>query len=350
MRSVNRIRAVIGSLLLLVATPGVAQELSVYAYLTDTYLGPVLSAFEADTGIQIKVEYMTAAQLLARLEAERDGPSADVVFTMEAKRLAALVAADVLVPVHSDKLIAAIPAHFRHPQGLWFGLSKWSRSVYYAKDRADPTRLRSYDSLVDDYWKGRICVRTANKIYVQSLLASIIAHDGEQAARRFVRGLVKNFARTPVDLDNEQLRAVGAGTCDVAIANSYYYARLLQLRYNPLSPSAGAEVAQFADNVVPLAMEQGGRGVHMNISGFALTKASRQSAIGIRLMEYLVQPLAQRLYADASKDFPIGAGLRSAAAKQTFGDFDEDTLGIAELAQHYPLAERISREEGWLWK
>ena len=331
--------------------PRPAPTLSVYAYLSPPNLGPVLAAFEAETGIRVNVEHMTANELLARLENERDAPSADVVFTMDAMRLAKLVEAGVLAPVHSERLTRAIPNHFRHPDGLWFGLSKWSRSVYYAKDRVDPAHLpASYAELANNRWKGRICVRPSNKIYVQTMIASMIAHDGEQAARDFVRGIVRNLARTPVDLDVEQIRAVGAGECDLAIANSYYYARLLDLQYNPLVATAGTQAQRMMENVVPLALEQKGRGVHMNISAFALTKMSRQRELAIELMEYMVRPLAQRLYATASKDFPIGASLRSAQDKQVFGDFREDDLPIAELAPHYPLAEKISREVGWLWK
>ena len=327
-----------------------AQQLSVYAYLSPGYLGPVLAAFEYETGIQVDVEYMTAADLLNRLQTESNQASADVIFTMEAKRLAAAAAADVLTPVRSDVLEAAIPAHFRHPDGLWFGLSKWSRSVYYAKARVDPSQLRGYASLAEPRWKGRICVRTGNKVYVQSLLASIIAHEGEQNTTRLVTGLVENFARTPVDLDVEQIRAVGAGLCDLAIANSYYYARLATLQYNPLSVAAGAQAKEVLTNVLPLALEQSGRGTHMNISGFALTKATRERVAAIRLMEYMVQPLAQRLYADTSKDFPIVDALRSDEARKMFGEFREDTLPVADWAEHYPLAEQITRQAGWLWK
>jgi iron(III) transport system substrate-binding protein len=331
--------------------PRPATTLSVYASLNPPHLEPVIAAFEADTGIKVNVEHMTANELLERLIKEQNGPSADVVFTMDAMRLAKLTAADVLTPVASERLTTAIPSHFRHPEGLWFGLSKWSRSVYYAKDRVNPAHLpASYAALAEDRWKGRICVRPANKIYVQTLLASLIANDGEQAARRFVRGIVKNLARTPVDLDIEQIRAVGAGKCDLAIANSYYYGRLLGFRYNPLSATAGAEVGRILDNVVPLAVEQKGRGVHMNISAFALTRMSQQPQRAIQLMEYLVQPLAQRLYADAAKDFPIIAGLRSNEADLVFGEFHEDASPIADLARHYQQAEKLSREEGWLWK
>ena len=327
-----------------------ASELKVYAYLSPEFLGPVLAAFEHETKIPVRAEYMTASQLLERLQDERAGSSADVIFTMEAKRLAKLVAADVLSPVTSKRLEGAIPSYFRHPDNLWFGLSKWSRTVYYARDRVDPAQLQRYADLADPRWKGRICVRPSNKIYVQSLLASIIAHDGEAAARRFVRGIVANLARSPVDLDTVQLEGIAAGVCDLAIANSYYYARIVPLQASPLQGNPAEQPRHLIAAVAPLALEQAGRGVHMNISAFALTKASRQPELARRLMEYMAQPLAQMLYARGSKDFPVLAGLRTDADRQVFGSFKEDMLPIAALAPHYRLAEQISRGEGWLWK
>jgi iron(III) transport system substrate-binding protein len=182
------------------------------------------------------------------------------------------------------------------------------------------------------------------------MIASIIANDGERAARRFVGGIVANLARPPVDLDIVQMEAVAAGQCDLAIANSYYYARIVPLQANPLQGNGGDKPKQLIAAVAPRALEQDGRGVHVNISAFALTRASRQPDLARRLMEYMVRPLAQRLYADASHDFPILGGLGGDASEQIFGDFKEDALPLAALARHYELAERISREEGWVWK
>lgn len=329
---------------------GHSEELTVYAYLNPGSLGPVLDAFEKDTGVAVNVTYMTAAQLLERLQNERDTTSADVVFTMEAKRLSALTAAAVLAPVRSDVLETAVPPQFRHPDGLWFGLSKWSRTVFYAKDRVDPGAIESYASLAEPHWRGRICMRTANKVYVQSLVASMLAHNGEAAAKAYVGGVVSNFARAPVDLDIEQLRAVADGICDLTVANSYYYQRLSATQYNPIAPDSGASVRNLLDAVKPLAVEQTGRGTHMNISGFALTRAAAKPETARMLMEYVVQPLAQRLYADTSHDFPVVEGLRSQLSIDLFGDFKEDDLAIAALGDHYAKAEELTRASNWRWK
>lgn len=317
--------------------------LTVYSYLTPTFIQPVLDAFAFESGLPVHVEYMTAGQLLDRLVDENDAPKADVIFTMEALRLAKLVNAGVLQPVVSPALEAAIPAKYRHPDGLWFGLSKWARTAFYSKYRVDPADLQTYSDLAGDAFEGKVCVRTSNKIYVQSMLASMIANDGEAATRRFVDGLVSNFAREPIDLDLVQIQGIADGICDVAIANSYYYGRLVPQMRDP-------ETKRILDAVGIVFLEQEGRGVHMNVSGFAMTRKTDKQDAALQLMEYMIRPTVQRLYADGSMDHPIVPGLKPHDGLVGLGDFTEDDLAIHELGAHYDLAEQISRDGNWLWK
>ncbi len=319
------------------------NSLRVYSYLTATFLDPVLEAFEAETGVRVSAEYMTANQLLDRLVAEKENPQADIVFTMEAMRLAKLVDADVLAPVVVDDLKAAIPEQYRHPAGLWFGLSKWTRTVFFAKDRVDVATLSSIKDLANPVWKGRICVRPSNKIYVQTMLAALIARSGEEATRSFVRGLVANLARDPVDLDLVQIDGIVDGVCDVAIANSYYYGRLIPQSRNP-------DVKRILDAVGIHYVDQDAQGAHMNVSGYAMVKGANNPNDARKLMSYMIRPAVQRLYADASMDHPIVSGLKPHRGLQSLGIFIEDDQPLHELGKHYELVEQISREEGWLWK
>lgn len=325
-----------------------ADELRVYSYLSPGYIGPALEAFEAETGIVVNVEYMRPGDILKRLVDERNEPGAEVVLTMEAKRLAALTAANVLAEVDSEKLKSAIPSQYRHPDGLWFGLSKWPRTVFYSTKRVDPTKLHTYHDLTKPEWKGRICARPSNKIYVQSLIASIIAHEGEQATRKWVRGMVANFARTPVDLDIKQIQDIAAGLCDITLANSYYYGRMMPLPFDVISGQVMRK--KVLDEVGMHFVEHLGYGTHFNISGYARTRSEKNSENALAFMEYLASPSVQRLYADSSKDYPVISGLKPHLVLQQLGEYTEDKLPLSDLSQHYKLAERISKEEGWLWK
>ncbi len=325
-----------------------ADELHVLAYQNPGTLNPLLEVFEVETGIDVHVQYLSASGLQQALT-EGSAP-ADVVFTLEARRLANLVSANLLAPVASKRLRQAVPDHFRHPDNLWFAIAKWSRSVFYAESRVDPSQITNYQSLADRRWRGRICVRTANKIYVQSLLASIIAAEGEASARRFVEGLVANLARPPTDLDIAQLQGVFQGACDITLANSYYYERLLAQRYDPLMPEAGKAAAAMLAEVKPLAVEQDGRGVHMNVSAVALARNAANRKAAVKLMEYAVTPLAQRLLTQPGRELPVVDSVRSRSSTALFGEFREDDQPLAGLAAHYAAAERIAKESGWIWE
>ncbi|MFK7957648.1 MAG: extracellular solute-binding protein [Lysobacterales bacterium] len=324
-----------------------AQPLHILAYQNPSTLSPVVEVFEQETGVAVEVTYQSAKQVLETLTSGKQ--PVDVVLSLEAKRLAALVKAGVLEPVTSGVLENAVPAHFRHPKNLWFGISKWSRSVFYAADRVDPNTIISLQSLTDERWRGRICVRTANKVYVQSLLASMIASKGESVTAAFAQALVKNFARQPVDLDMAQLSGVAQGVCDIAIANSYYYHRLMDLRYHPLSPEAGQLTRDLLETVKPLATGIDGQGVHMNISAVGMAKGAENAAQALQFMEYLVRPASQRLLVERGREFPIVDGARSSAAQSLFGDFAESRQPMSALADHYATAEALTRASGWLW-
>lgn len=334
--------------LLTLAPLATAEEIRVYAYLTPAYLGPALEVFETETGITVNAEYMRADDLRDRLIREAGKPQADVIFTMEAKRLAALVSAGVLGSTRSSLLEKAIPSQHRHPDGHWFGLSKWTRTIFYAKDRVDPSAIKQYADLAHERWRGRVCVRTANKIYVQSLLAAMLAHTGPEAVRQYAQGLVQNFARTPVDLDLEQIKGVANGLCDVALANSYYYARMQPLAYDVVSGTY-SDAKRILDAVAIHYPDASGPGVHVNISGFGMVRDAPNAKAAKQLMEFLVRPSIQRLYADASKDYPI-IPMKPHAILQALGNFREDALPLHQLSSHYEQAEALSRASGWLWK
>lgn len=325
------------------------HQIRVYAYLSPAYIGPAFEAFEAETGIQVAPEYMTANNLLKRLTEEGDNPQADIVFTMEAKRLAALSSEDLLSPVSLTALEKVIPSRYRHPDGLWYGMSKWTRAIFYSTERVDPRSINSYYDLAKPEWRGKICARPSNKIYVQSLLASMLAQDGEEKIREFVRGLVTNFARPPIDLDIKQIVGIADGICDLALANSYYYARLEPTAFDVIS-GTDSEAKRILNAVGVHYPSAENHGAHINISGFGLTRATKNRSKAIQLMEFLIRPTVQRLYADPSRDYPVVQDVKPHAAVRKLGSFHENELPISELENHYPLAETISKEEGWLWK
>ncbi len=202
-------------------------EVTVYThrhYESDQML---FDTFEKETGIKVNVVNANADELIQKIKMEGEQSPADVLITVDAGRLHRAKELDLLQPVTSEKLKSIIPEHLKDKDNFWFGLTKRGRVIVYAKDRVTPDELSTYEDLASDKWKGRILIRSSDNIYNQSLLASIIAHDGEAAAKEWAIGVVKNMARNPKGSDRDQVKAVVAGEGDIAVVNTYYLGKML---------------------------------------------------------------------------------------------------------------------------
>ncbi len=232
-----------------------------------------------------------------------------------------------------------IPAQYRDTGGKWFGLSVRARPIMYAKDRVKPEQLSTYEALADPAWKGKICVRTSTHIYNQSLLASIIAADGEAKAEEWAKGVAGNLARKPQGGDRDQLKAVAAGECDLAISNTYYLAGMLQSK-NEEDRAVAQKIGVFWPN-------QQGRGAHVNVSGAGIAKHAKNKESAQKLLEFLASDKAQKIYAEVVGEYPVKPSIEPSAVLAGFGNFKADTLKLAELQRHNAAAVRITDRVGW---
>ncbi len=304
--------------------------------------------FTKETGIEVNLIEGDADELIERIKSEGSNSPADVFITTDAGRLWRAEQAGILASVDSDILKAAIPENLRHPEGKWFGLSKRARVIVYNKDYVDASELSTYEDLASEKWKGRICIRSSSNIYNQSLLASIIEADGAAAAEAWAQGLVDNLARAPQGGDTDQITAVAVGECDLAVVNHYYYARMLadagpEDDDDPVDENA-KEVAEQVKLFFP---NQADRGTHVNISGAAVIETAPHKDNALKLLEFLVSPEAQAIFADQNFEYPVVSGVASSEVIQTFGDFKADELNVAVLGENNPEAVRIMDRVGW---
>jgi iron(III) transport system substrate-binding protein len=316
-----------------------ASEVNVYSYRKAHLIEPLLDAFTARTGIEVRLVTGKADALLERLRSEGANSPADVLLTVDAGRLIRAKAAGVLQPVRSAAAERLIPARFRDPDGYWYGLSLRARVIFYARERVRPDELSTYEDLTDPKWRGRICIRSSGNVYNQSLLASLIAHGGRERAEAWARGVVANMARKPQGGDRDQIKAVAAGACDVAVANTYYYAGMLTSTRED-QRAAAAKVTLFWPN-------QPGRGAHVNVSGAGVTRSARNKANAIALIEFLASDAAQKLYAEVVNEYPIRAEIAVAETVASFGEFKADAIDLVMFAEHQGEAVRIFDRAGW---
>jgi iron(III) transport system substrate-binding protein len=325
----------------LVVAQGVARadEVNVYSARKEALILPLLEKFKAQTGIEFNLITAKEDELLKRLEAEAQSSPADVFITTDAGRLQRAKDAGVLQPIENAVLRARIPVSMRDRDNYWFGLSQRARVIFYAKDKVDPDELSTYEALADDKWKQRICIRSSGNIYNQSLVASMIEAQGIEQTETWARGLVANLARNPAGGDTDQLRAAAAGLCDIAVANTYYFGRLVNSD-KANDQEVAAKLGLFWPN-------QADRGAHVNVSGAGITKYASHRAAAERLLEFLTNAESQTWYAEVNNEYPVVADAKTSELLQSFGTFRSDSLNQSQLGENNRAAVQLMDRAGW---
>jgi iron(III) transport system substrate-binding protein len=298
----------------------------------------IYEGFTSETGIEVKLIEGPSGSLLERLKREGRRSPADVFVTVDAGRLFQAEQQGVFQSVESEILSQRIPAHLRHPEGLWFGLTKRARIILRSRDRVNPGEITSYEDLAKPEWKGRVLIRSSSNVYNQSLVGSIIEAHGQDAAEVWCRGLVANLGRKPQGGDRDQIKGVAAGEGDVAVANSYYFARML---------NGTAEEKAAAAKVAVVFPNQNDRGTHVNLSGIGVTANAPNKTNAVKFIEYLTGDVAQEIFASGNNEYPVVSSAESVPVLKSFGEFREDQVNAAAFGRNNPTAVEIMDRAGW---
>jgi len=326
----------------LAAAPGFAQHkvLNLYSsrhYQTDEAL---YANFTKLTGIKINRIEAGEDALIERIRNEGARSPADVLITVDAGRLWRADQLGLFQPVKSAVLDSRIPASFRDPSGDWFGFSMRARVIAYDRTKVKAGEITTYEQLADPRWKGKICSRSGSHIYNLSLMGAMIDHLGEAKAEDWARAVKSNLARDPKGGDTDQIKGVAAGECELAITNTYYWARLAR--------SDKAEEKAIADRVGIIMPNQSTWGTHVNISGAGVLKNAPNRDAAIRFLEYLASDEAQSHFADGNNEWPVvkTAAVRNPAL-EALGRFEADALDVGTLSKNTAIAQKIFDRAGW---
>ncbi len=315
-----------------VATPALA-DVNVYTTRQPELIQPVMDAFTAETGIAVNLAFVDDG-LVERLRAEGARSPADLVMTVDIANLKQIVDAGVIQPVESEVLTNAIPAALRSDENLWFGLTTRARIVYASNDRVAQGEVTTYEDLASDKWEGRICTRSGLHNYNLALMSAVISHAGEDAAKDWAAGVQSNLARKPEGNDRAQVKAIWAGECDISLGNTYYMGKMLE----------DSEQTEWANSVRIVFPEFADGGTHVNVSGVAMTNAAPNRDEALQLMEFLVSPEAQSIYAELNYEYPVLEGAPVSDLVAGWGGFTPDDTSLSELAANRPTALRIMEE------
>jgi iron(III) transport system substrate-binding protein len=315
------------------------QEVNVYTHRHYEVDQMLFAKFEAQTGIKVNVVNAKADELMQKMTLEGVQSPADVLITVDAGRLVRAKDKGLLQAIDSEVLTARIPLNLRDEDNQWFALTKRARVIAYDKDKTNAEQLSTYEDLTTPKWNKKILVRSSGNIYNQSLMASIIAHKGRDAAKIWGESIVKNMARSPQGNDRDQIKAVIAGEGDVAIVNTYYIGKLLNSE-DPEEVKIGQRVGVFFPN-------QDDRGTHINISGAGVAKYAPNKANAITFIEYLASEEAQKVFASSNYEYPVNPAVEVSDLLKSWGTFKEDALPLSKLGENNKKAVLVFDEAGW---
>ncbi|SDN51897.1 Fe(3+) ABC transporter substrate-binding protein [Vreelandella arcis] len=321
------------------ASHAVADELNVYSarhYDSDERL---YDAFTEETGIDVNILEGDSDQLIERIQREGVASPADIMLTVDAGRLWRAEQEGIFQGIESDVLNDRLPESMRHPEGLWFGFSQRARAIFYNRENVDPSEITRYEDLASDDLEYSVCIRSSNNIYNQSLLASLIEHHGEEGAEEWAQGVVNNMARDPEGGDTDQIRGAASGACDLAVANHYYYVRLLKS-----DDEADREAARKVGIIFP---NQDDRGTHVNVGGAGVVDGAPNRENAIQFLEFLASDTAQEIFASGNNEFPVVNSVKRDPVLESWGNFKKDEVNISVLGENNPEAIRIFDRVEW---
>lgn len=312
------------------------NELNVYSARQEALIKPLLDTFSEETGIRVNLVTGKADALISRMRSEQMLSPADVLLTTDVGRLVRAKAFNLTQPIALDT-ISNVSLH--DPNAHWVGLTKRTRPIIINPDKVSADAITSYEDLTKPEFKGRVCIRSSSNVYNQSLVAAMLIQQGEEATLNWARGMVANFARTPKGGDRDQIRAVVAGVCDIAVVNTYYLAAMR---------NSDGETKTIADSVKVVWPNQSDRGAHINISGIAIAKYAKNKASAERLIEFMLRPSSQSWYSDVNKEYPVIAGIEWSPILKDMGEFKAESVSLEEVGQLNQKALKIMDKAGWL--
>lgn len=315
------------------ACMALANEINLYS---GKGLDPKLAnMFESQTGIKINI--IKDKEQMAKMNAPDS--KADLFMGMDVSTFAKLQNDDKLAPAKSKIIDSIVPANLKDKNNEWIGLSKRARVIVYDKKAIDPKLIQNYGDLAKPELKGKLLMRTSNVSFNRSLLASIIANDGEDKAKEWAKGTLNNLARDPKGGDREQARGVYEGIGAVGVMNSYYIITLLNSK-----KQSDQETAKSLGVIFP---NQDGRGTHINITGIALLKSSQNKNAAIKFIEFMLSKEAQEILVSTNHEYPVNKDAKPSKEIAALGKFKEDSISLNKVANELENAQKIYKELGW---
>jgi iron(III) transport system substrate-binding protein len=296
--------------------------------------------FYKQTAIKVnQLQIKEASQLIERVKSEGKKSPADVIMTVDIGNAWKAEQASLFQPVATETLLKSIPTNLQGPNGLWYAITLRGRAIVYDKTRVKENEIQNYEDLAKGEFKGRILARSSNHVYNQSLVASLVQANGVEETTIWAQKITENLARKPEGGDIDQMKAIYNGKGDIAIVNTYYYARLLK--------SEDPEDKKIVKNLAIVFPNQDNRGMHVNASIAGIAKYAPNKENAIKLVEFMVSKDAQEILAKMNNEYPVRKDVEWTNVLKNMGTPKFDTVSLSKIGENTPKAIILLDKVGW---
>lgn len=316
-----------------------AAQVNVYSGRQEALIKPLLEKFTQETGIEVNLVAGKADALLSRIKAEGQFTPADLVILADIGRLVRAKQMGITQTIGAS-VLSYVDPQWQDKQGHWLALTKRARPIMVKKD-FDVSKITGLQDLTKAEFLDDVCIRSSSNIYNQSMISALIVKKGETHTLEWAKGLVKNFARTPKGGDRDQIKAMVAGECEVAIANTYYLGGMLTAK-----DETTRKVAQQVQVIWP---DQGenGMGTHINVSGAALVAGAKNKSNAEKLLAFMLTEQSQQWYAQVNHEYPIIDGVAWSPELSALGQFKAQSVPLDEVGANNAKALLLMDKAGW---
>ncbi len=288
-----------------------------------------------EMGVEIELNHGPAAILLSHLKDPDSPEKPDLVIQQDVLNLGELHRLNLLSPIFSPALEASVPDHLRNLREGWAGLSYHARTLAYNPDLVGPDEVKRYEDLAHPKWKGQFCLRKATYSYTRALIAGMIHGNGLAETERVLRGWVANNDKPIYVGDLYVMQALDAGECAFGLVNTDFFARYK----TKVAPESNLQL---------LWMNQGDRGVHVNVMGVALTARSEQKDLAVRFLERVASHEgAMQAFAQIKQAYPANPAFRVRGFLEGLGNFRADRALPSDITRLDGEAKALALKVGY---
>lgn len=297
--------------------PGV-QTMTLYSAQHDYATRGLVTAFEAQTGIAVRVHDGDDFELANQLVAEGSASPADVVVTANSPALMLLSDKGLLTPVSATTL-GRVGARYNSPSGDWVGVAARATVLIYNPQLVNEAQLpRSILDLAQPAWKGKLAIAPAEPDF-QPVVSAVIKLNGPAAAESWLAGFKQNAA---IYNDNEGIvDAVERGQVGAGVVNHYYWFRSAQEAGG--AANMHSRLAYFG---------AGDPGALLDISGAGQLRSAAHPEQAQRFLDFLVSQQGQSaLVASGDYEYPLGSGVAPNSQVKPFDQLQAPNLSPGDL-------------------